>query len=105
MKLIYADKEGKVPRIEAISALVGGGISYDSDDGKITYHDGQTPVSKTEIDAKLVELQADYDAKQYQRDREYPPIGDQLDELYHKGLTEWKKTIKAVKDAHPKPSE
>ena len=24
MKLIYADKEGKVPRIEAISALVGG---------------------------------------------------------------------------------
>ena len=44
-----------------------------------------------------------YKDTQYQRDRQYPAFGDQLDEIYHKGLNEWKKTIKAVKDKHPKP--
>ena len=42
-----------------------------------------TPISKADIEAKMVELQADYDAKQYQRDRVYPSIGDQLDMLWH----------------------
>tara|TARA_R100001530_G_scaffold46289_1_gene34799 strand:- start:239 stop:493 length:255 start_codon:yes stop_codon:yes gene_type:complete len=48
---------------------------------------------------------ADYPKFKYKDDRreEYPSIVDQLDEIYHKGLTEWKKTIKAVKDKHPKP--
>tara|TARA_B110000902_G_C13990446_1_gene468615 strand:- start:34 stop:315 length:282 start_codon:yes stop_codon:yes gene_type:complete len=35
---------------------------------------------------------------------EYPSITDQLDDIYHNGLDEWKKTIKAVKDKYPKPS-
>jgi len=39
----------------------------------------------------------------YKDDRRYPPIGDQLDEIYHNGIDEWKKIIKVVKDAHPKP--
>ena len=60
-------------------------------------------VDYTEIDKAAKKLQADYDAKSYQRNREYPPIGDQLDEIYHKELAEWKKTIKAVKGKHPKP--
>ena len=36
----------------------------------------------------------------------YPDIGDQLDDLYKKGAfsTERAAKIKAVKDAHPKPS-
>ena len=34
---------------------------------------------------------------------EYPSIEEQLDTLYHGGLTEWKATIKAVKDKYPKP--
>ena len=33
----------------------------------------------------------------------YPPIEDQLDQIYHEGIDTWKETIKAVKDAHPKP--
>ena len=55
---------------------------------------------KTEID----KLQADYDSKEYQRKRraEYPSIEDQLDDIYHNGIDEWKKTIKAVKDKYPK---
>ena len=42
-----------------------------------------TPIPKADIEAKMVEVQADYDAKQYQRDRVYPSIGDQLDMLWH----------------------
>ena len=34
---------------------------------------------------------------------EYPPIGDQLDKIYHEGIDEWKKVIKEVKDKYPKP--
>ena len=33
---------------------------------------------------------------------EYPSIVDQLDDIYHNGVDEWKKTIKAVKDKYPK---
>ena len=62
-------------------------------------------VQKEIIDAKITELQTDYDSKQYQRDRAvaYPSIPDQLDTIYHQGLDAWKAEIKAVKDAHPKP--
>lgn len=38
------------------------------------------------------------------RKNDYPSIEDQLDELYHNGIEGWKATIKAVKDAHPKPT-
>ncbi len=33
----------------------------------------------------------------------YPPMTDQLDQIYHEGIDAWKATIKAVKDANPKP--
>ena len=36
------------------------------------------------------------------RRTEYPSIADQLDKIYHDGIDEWKKVIKAVKDANPK---
>ena len=73
-----------------------------------------TPViSKVDLDAKVAELQADWDAKQYQRDRNevdgtnvYPDIGDQLDMLFHDkkdGTTTWEDAVQAVKDANPKP--
>lgn len=45
------------------------------------------------------------EATQYARDRQsvYPLWQDQLDQIYHEGLDAWKVTIKAIKDAHPKP--
>jgi len=59
------------------------------------------------IKEEIKRLQAEYDAQEYARNRAsatgYPSIPDQLDEIYHKGIDEWKKTIKAVKDKHPKP--
>ena len=54
-----------------------------NDINTIQWHNGTTPISKADIEAKMVEVQADYDAKQYQRDRVYPSIGDQLDMLWH----------------------
>lgn len=81
-----------------------------SDDG-VTFSydwlDGTTPISDEEIQAERVRLQAEYDAKLYQRKRatEYPSIGDQLDALFHAGVfpEEMAAKIQAVKDAHPKP--
>ena len=38
------------------------------------------------------------------RANEYPPIGDQLDYIYHNGLTKWKADmITPVKEKYPKP--
>ena len=59
-------------------------FSVNADDiNQITWENGTTPIPKADIEAKMVELQAEYDAKQYQRDRVYPSIGDQLDMLWH----------------------
>ena len=50
----------------------------------------------------LGELQT---AVKYQenRRRAYPDMQEQLDQIYHEGVDAWQETIKAVKDAHPKP--
>ena len=76
----------------------------DEDINKIIWLGNTTPIPKADIEAKMIEVQAEYDAKQYQRDRakEYPSIADQLDKIYHSGLNEWKKVIKATKDKYPK---
>ena len=70
----------------------------------ITWLNETTPISKTDIQDKMAELQTEYDNNQYQRDREkeYPTIADQLDDIYHNGVEGWKESIKAVKDKYPK---
>jgi hypothetical protein len=78
----------------------------DNDINQITWHNGTTPISKADIEAKMVELQADYDAKQYQRDRVYPSIKEQLDMQYWdsvNGTTTWKDAVAKVKLDNPKP--
>ena len=78
---------------------------------EIEWHNGTTPIPKADIEAKMVEVQAEYDANQYQRDRVYPSIGDQLDMLWHSidqnpklksEYFEFYEAIKAVKVKHPK---
>ena len=89
-------------------------VSVNADDiNQITWQEGTPVISNEDILAKQVELRAEYDAKQYQRnttqrpqDGGYPYIGDQLDMLYHDqvdGTTTFKDAIQAIKDAHPKP--
>jgi len=93
---------------KAVHSLVGGNMGGPSNGpvSEYTFDDGQTPPTEEQIQAKLSELQADYDSKQYQRDRaeSYDPIPEQLDQIYH-DIDGWKKRIKSVKDSNPKPSE
>ena len=87
-------------------------FTINADDyNQITWLNGTTPISKADIEAKMVALQAEYDANQYQRDRVYPSIGDQLDMLWHSidknpslksEYFEFYEAIKAVKVKHPK---
>lgn len=62
--------------------------------------------SKEEVEAEVARLQAEYDAKEYARQRapEYPPIGDQLDALFKAGAfpADMAAKIQAVKDKYPK---
>ena len=73
----------------------------------IQWHNGTTPIPKADIEAKMVEVQAEYDANQYQRDRAiaYPSIQDQLDMQYWdkvNGTTNWEDAIAKVKSDNPK---
>ena len=64
----------------------------------------QTQPTEAEITAEVTRLQAEYDNKEYQRQRAaaYPSIADQLDLIYHSGIDAWKATITAVKEEFPK---
>ncbi len=87
-------------------------FTINADDiNQITWLNGTTPISKSDIQTKMAELQTAYDNNEYQRDRAvaYKQLKEQLDLLYHdmaadKGdkTGEWFKHIKAVKDANPK---
>ena len=83
-------------------------VSVSGDDiNTITWENGTTPIPKADIEAKMVEVQAEYDANQYQRDRAtaYPTIQDQLDMQYWdnvNGTTNWEDAIAKVKADNPK---
>jgi len=74
---------------------------------QITWLNGTTPIPKADIETKMVEVQADYDANQYQRERAtvYPSIQEQLDMQYWdnvNGTTNWEDAIAKVKADNPK---
>ena len=99
---------------DAIQSLKPNASFGVDDDDTITwksYNSDKQP-SDSEIAAERSRLQAIYDGNAYQRTREpaYEDIKDQLDKLYHDmtagkldATGEWHKSIKAVKDANPKP--
>ena len=77
------------------------------ENGSAIFSDTQ-PWTWAQVSAKQAELQADYDAKQYQRDRAtvYPSIQEQLDMQYWdkvNGTTNWEDAIAKVKLDNPKP--
>ena len=84
-------------------------VSIEANDiNKITWLNGTTPIPKADIEAKMAELQVEYDANQYQRDRAtaYPTIQEQLDMQYWdkvNGTTNWENAIAKVKSDTPKP--
>jgi len=92
--------------VEAILAInPDAKVRLKNDDiNTIEWLDGTTPISNSDILSKETELKTAYDNNKYQRDRaaEYPSIKDQLDKIYHEGIDEWKKVIKATKDKYSK---
>jgi len=69
-------------------------------------HDGGAKPSEADCTKGLKALQdvwdLENDSYKSKRQVEYPSMADQLDDIYHNGVDEWKKTIKAVKDKYPK---
>lgn len=81
--------------------------SVEADDiNQITWNNGTTPIPKADIEAKMVELQADYDAEEWKRNRqtEYPSIDDCIHALLDGGdtLTELQAKRTATKTKYPK---
>ena len=76
---------------------------------EIEWHDTeQTQPTEAEITAEISRLQAEYDSKQYARNRAeaYPSLTEQADMAYwdrQNGTTTLDDAISAVKDAYPKP--
>ena len=93
--------------IPAVQSLAKGKYDMCSEDGTVKWKDGVTDLpTKAELETEKERLEAEYKAKEYSRKRSvaYPPIGDQLDDLYHKGAfsDEMATKLKKVKDDFPK---
>ena len=98
-----------IPIIDAILAIkTDAKVAVRGDDvDRIEWIDGETPISKSEILAKQTELQTEYDAQAYARNRAqaYASTGDQLDMQYWdnvNGTTTWRDHITEVKARYPK---
>ena len=92
---------------DAVLDLVGGRISGESDGPLNTFLfiDEQPPPTEEEVQTRLASMTSDWDAQTYARNRkdEYPDLEEQLDYIYHNGVTKWKSDmIKPVKDKYPK---
>ena len=79
----------------------------DIDTCKIEWHNGTTPIPKADIEAKMVEVQEEYDAEEWKRNRqaEYPTHEDCIHALLDGGdtLTELQAKRTAIKNKYPKP--
>lgn len=89
----------------AVHELVPNAQMIFADNKIVEWLDNRNQPAESEIQAKIVELQTAYDAKQYQRDRAaaYPSWQDQLDNIFHNGIDAWKADIQEIKDQYPKP--
>jgi hypothetical protein len=78
----------------------------ENDINTIVWENGTTPISKTDIETKMNELQAEYDAEQWKRNRqsEYPTHDDCIHALLDGGdtLTELQEKRQEIKAKYPK---
>ena len=82
-------------------------VSVSGDDiNTIVWENGTTPISKADIEAKMVEVQADYDAEEWKRNRqaEYPNVQEAIHALLDGGdtLTDLQAKRTAIKNKYPK---
>ena len=94
-------------RREAIESLVPNAI-FSMKGDVITWNasNSDSQPSDSAIAAEQTRLDNLFNAEKYKRDRRaaYPALVDQLDKIYHSGLTAWKADVKAIKDKFPKPN-
>ena len=85
-------KHDAIRQLNSSVVTIKDDVAYDIDDNEVNY------------DADAVQTLVDTKAYQDSRRGEYPPIGDQLDDLFKAGAfsTEMTATIQAVKDKFPK---
>ena len=91
--------------IEAIKPKAQVSVNAEDYD-QITWYADTPVISKSDIQAKQVELKADYDSKQYSRDRqaEYPSIEELVVALYDsEDKAEIDRRRAEVKNKYPKP--
>lgn len=78
----------------------------DEDINSIQWLNGTTPIPVADIEAKMTELQAEYDAEEWKRNRqaEYPSMDDCIHALLDGGdtLTELQAKRTATKTKYPK---
>ena len=85
----------------------------EEDVNSIIWENGTTPIPKADIEAKMNEMANEPEQSNYaqQRRNSYPPVGDQLDMLWHTmdkdnelqhKFYDFYQTIKKVKVAYPK---
>ncbi len=91
---------------DAIIALGGSNCSVQDIDTIHWADDNPKNITKEQIQAKYDEL-VEADKKiQYQRDRKYPQLDEQLDMIYwdkKNGTKKWEESIDKVKADNPKP--
>ena len=94
-------------RTEAIYNIYPEVVTQDDATGCFDQNGNAVAIDEAKVAQEVKRLEAEYDSKQYQRDRAdaFPSWQDQMDMLYHKGVAGWKAEIKKVKDKYPKPSE
>ena len=85
---------------EAIYKAYPNAVSIDDGTGAFDSSGNKITLVQSNIDAARVEL-AKLDYK-WKRQAEYPPVVDQLDDIYHNGIDAWKAKIKETKDKYPK---
>ena len=81
-------------------------VRIDDSLGAFDSEGNSVAIDQSAVDAEAARLQAELDTTKYQRLRapEYPPIGDQLDALFHAGVfpEDMASQLQAVKDKYPK---
>ena len=84
-----------------VTSIDDGLGAFDKDGNSVT-------IDETKVAEEIKKLQAEYDSKQYYRDRaiSYPSLQEQLDMIYwdrKNGTKTWEESIDKVKADNPKP--
>ena len=94
-------------RHEAIYNLYPNVVTIDDTAGAFNAQGNPVTIDEQAVQIEITRLEADYAAKQYQRDRAaaYPSLAEQMDMQYWdsvNGTTVWEDTIAEIKARYPK---